>query len=76
MRGTQTVEDSGFCVIQIWQSQNNLATGWFPVPLAHVCGLRAADMHKLEQPPFQCRGFDERTGDDAPVVAFVKYRIV
>ena len=49
MRGTQTVQDSGFRMIQIRQPQNDLAMGWFSASLAHARGLHAAEMHKLEQ---------------------------
>jgi len=46
VRGTEAVEDSGLCMFQIRQSENDLATRRFPVFLAHAGGLHAADMHK------------------------------
>lgn len=36
-------------MIQIRQPQNDLAARRFPVPLAHMCGLLTAGVHKLKQ---------------------------
>src|SRR5580658_568205 len=50
MTGTEAVENSGFGVIQIRQPQNDFVRRWFPASLAHIGGLHAAEMHKVEQP--------------------------
>jgi hypothetical protein len=50
MRRTEAVEYSGFCVIQIWELQNDLAAEWPSVSFAHMSGLHAAGMHKIDLP--------------------------
>jgi hypothetical protein len=51
---TEAVEYREFCVIEIWELQNDLVAGWPFVPFAHMSGLHAADMHKVEQPSGSC----------------------
>ena len=46
--GFREVEDRGFRVIEIWELQNDLVAGWPFVPFAHMSGLHAADMHKID----------------------------
>ena len=48
MRRTEAIEYGGFCVIQIWELQNNFAAGWPFVSFVHMSGLHAADMHKID----------------------------
>jgi hypothetical protein len=48
MWGTETVEYRRFCMIQIREFQDDLAAVWPPVSFAHISGLHAADMHKMD----------------------------
>jgi hypothetical protein len=48
MRRTQAVEYGGFCAIQIWKLQNELAARWPSVTFVHISGLHAAGMHKID----------------------------
>jgi hypothetical protein len=48
MRRAKAIEHCGFCVIQIWKLQNDLAAGGPAVPLVHMSGLHAAGMHKID----------------------------
>ena len=50
MGRTEAVEYRGFRVIEIWELQNDLATGWPFVPFVHKSGLHTAGMHKLDLP--------------------------
>jgi hypothetical protein len=42
MRRTQAVEYGGFCVIQIWKLQNELAARWPFITFVQISGLHAA----------------------------------
>ena len=50
MGRTETVEYSGFRMIEIWELQDDLVAGWPFVPFVHMSGLQAADMHKIDVP--------------------------
>ena len=47
MRRTEAVEYRGLCLIQIWELQNDFAAGGPSVSFAHMSGLHAAGMHKI-----------------------------
>ena len=48
MGRTRAVEYRKFRVIEIWQLQDDLAIGRLLVSFAHMSGLLAAGMHKLD----------------------------
>ena len=48
MGRTEAVEDRGFCVIEIWELQNDLAARLPFVSFVHASGLHAAGMHKID----------------------------
>ena len=48
MRRAEAVEYGRFCMIQIWELQNDLAAGWPSVSFAHISGLHAASMQKID----------------------------
>ena len=48
MRRSEAVEYRGFRVIQIWELQDDLTAGWPSVSFAHMSGLHAAGMHKID----------------------------
>jgi hypothetical protein len=50
MRRTEAVEYRGFCVIEIWEFQNDLAARWSFILCVHKSGLHAAGMHKIDFP--------------------------
>jgi hypothetical protein len=45
----KAIEYRGFSLIQIWKLQNDLVAGWPFVPFAHMSGLHAAGMHKIDR---------------------------
>ncbi len=63
MGRTGAVENRGFRVIEIWEHQNDLVAGWSYVPLVHVSGLHAANMHKIDL--LQELSLDKGVGDKA-----------
>ena len=48
MGRTEAVEYRRFGIIEIWELQDDLVAGRFLVPFAHMSGLLAAGMHKLD----------------------------
>ena len=50
MGRTEAVEYRGFCVIEIWELQDDLAAGWPFILFVHKSGLHAAGMHKIDLP--------------------------
>jgi len=48
MRRAEAVEHRGFRVIQIRELQDDLTAGWPSVSFAHMSGLHAAGMHKID----------------------------
>lgn len=50
MGRTEAVEYRGFCVVEIWELQNDLTAGSPFVPFVHMSGLHAADLHKMDLP--------------------------
>ena len=51
MWGAEAVEYSGPCVIQIRELEDDFPAGWPSVLFAHMGGLHAAGMRRIDLPP-------------------------